>query len=175
MKRFLATCVVLIASGGVLAAPPAPPANKSLVAFEFVQSAVTNGLLEDGVAPALAAELATREDFVPKCSLCGPTHNALVAHGKLKAVPAVKEGKGMPEELATRLKSDATATRQFALRELVQGYTEREYARRDLRAAQRAELQKELEEMRKRAMGGLKEGQKFCPSCDGACRLTPKL
>jgi hypothetical protein len=32
-----------------------------------------------------------------------------------------------------------------------------------------------MEGFRKLAMPGLKEGQKFCPSCDGACRLIPKL
>ena len=34
-----------------------------------------------------------------------------------------------------------------------------------------AMLQEDLEKMRKLAMGGLPKGQKFCPSCDGACRI----
>ena len=45
---------------------------------------------------------------------------------------------------------------------------------RDLPAEQKASLQKKLEEMRKAQARGLPAGQKFCPSCDGACRLAPK-
>lgn len=174
MKRLLATGVVVILTGAVCAAPPVPAGTRP-DAFAFVRSAVAVGLIEDGMTPALAAELATRDDFVMKCGLCEPTRNALRAHGKLKAAPAAEVGKGLSVELMARLKSDTAATRRLALRDLVQVYTEREYARRDLTAAQRTELQKESEEMRERAMGGLKPGQKFCPSCDGACRLPPKL
>jgi hypothetical protein len=175
MKRLLATAGIFAAVGALLAAPhadqPKPPQ-----AGKFLFEAVSVGLAEDGVAPELAQELAKRDgDFVPKCDICGMTRKALYYHAGLEKPTAAKDGKGLPEELVKRLKSDTDATRRLALRELVQRYTERAYARAELTADQRAAMQKELEVMRKQAMPGLREGQKFCPSCDGACRLTPKL
>ena len=77
-----------------------------------------------------------------------------------------------PEELVKRLQSDKDETRRAALREMVQRYVEFEFARRNLPEEQKAALQKQLEEMRKSI--ALPTGQKFCPSCDGACRLAPK-
>ena len=121
-------------------------------------------------------ELANREkDFVVKCPICANTRKAFFTHSDLKSAPAAKEDRGLTEDLAKRLKSDADATRRIALRELVQRYIERGYVRGEFTAAERAAVQKELEQWRKDAMPGLREGQKFCLSCDGACRLTPKL
>ena len=42
-------------------------------------------------------------------------------------------------------------------------------------AASLEQLQAKMEDMRKDMSGALPTGQKFCPSCDGACRLVPKL
>jgi hypothetical protein len=178
MKRILATATVLAAVGVLIAAPSRPAADlpRPIKADEFLLTSIRDGLAEDGVDPALARALAGRDDdFVPKCSICGMTRKGLFAYGDLKTAPAAKEGKGLPEELAKRLKSDTDSTRRLALRELVQRYTERGYVRAEFTAAERAAVQKELEEWRKVAMPGLRAGQKFCPSCDGACRLTPKL
>jgi hypothetical protein len=175
MKRMLATAAVLAAVGALLAAPRAgQPKPRDVGKFLF--EAVRDGLAEDGVDPALARALADREeDFVVKCPICANTQKAFAAHGDLKSAPAAEKGKGLPEELAKRLKSDADATRRIALRELVQRYIERGYVRGEFTPQQRAAVQKELEQWRKDAMPGLRQGQKFCPSCDGACRLTPKL
>ena len=49
-----------------------------------------------------------------------------------------------------------------------------EFARRNLTEEQKSALQKKLEDMRKSQASGLPAGQKFCPSCDGACRLNLK-
>jgi hypothetical protein len=158
---------------------PAPEQPVSAVSApavsDFVFDAVTCGLTEDGVPPALAAQLARRDDFLPKCGICTPTRKALADYGKLKGIPTAKEGKGLPGEVVKRLKSDDNQTRHLALRELVQRYIEREYAKRDLTAEQRTALQKDLEQIRTNVMGGLRGDQKFCPSCDGACRRTPRL
>jgi hypothetical protein len=174
MLRSLATGAVLLAVGGVLGAPRPVDAPKAPEPKEFITSAITTGLVEDGVPPALAAEIGKREDFIGKCDLCNPTQQALVAYGKREKQPAAKEGKGLPTELATRLKSDNNETRRAALRELVQRYTEFEYARRDLAVEQKAALKKQLEHLRKQMSGSLPAGQKFCASCDGACCLAPK-
>ena len=161
------------------AAPPAPvraEAPKAPNANEFVHAAVVNGLTEDGAAPALAAELGKRDaDFVPKCFICDSTRSALKEYAKCDKQPAAKEGRGLSEELVKRLQSGTDATRRAALRDLVQRYIDREYARRDLTTEQKTALQTELEKLRKLAMGSLRNGQKFCPSCDGACCIVPKL
>jgi hypothetical protein len=155
----------------VLAAPAAPGMN----AGDFVYRAVYAGLVEDGVPPALAADQGKREDFIGKCDICEPTRRAFADYGKLKDPQAPKDGKGLSAELAKRLKSDDDTTRRLALRELVHRYTERGFEKLDATKEQKVALQAELEKMRKLAAGGLPRGQKFCPSCDGACRLTPKL
>jgi hypothetical protein len=115
----------------------------------------------------VAAALAKNPDFLGKCPICGPTHDALTEYGKLTIQPTAKEAKGLPEELVTRLQSDKTETRHAALRELVQRYIECEYVRLELTPEQRTALHKELEKMRELGMGGLRTRQKFCPSCDG--------
>jgi hypothetical protein len=180
MIRVLLTAMTLAAAGAVPAVPatPAPPAAnapKPLVAGTFIQDSVLAGLTEDGVAPALAEALAKNNDYVPKCGLCSPMRTALELHGKLKTVPAAREGKGLSEDLVKRLKSDKSETRHAALRELTQRYIMWGYEKFNLTAEQKAVLQREMEEMRKHAMGNLPQGQKYCPSCDGATCRTPKL
>src|SRR5262249_40869127 len=119
--------------------------------------------------------LAKNDDFIPKCGICGPTRQALLEYAKRTDTPDARPGKGLSEELVNRLKATDDATRRSALRELMERYSARELARAEWSAEQKAARKKELEEMRKAAMGGLPAGQKFCPSCDGACRLTPKF
>jgi len=173
MRAWLASAIVVSASG-VIASPPATPETK-LNAGQFVYRSVLHGLTDDGVSPALARQLANQDDFIPKCDLCGLTRKALIAHGELKSAPIAKEGKGMPEDLQKRLQSDKGETRRAALRDLVQRYMDQGHTKLDVSAEQVVALQKDLEAMRKMGMGGLQEGRKYCPSCDGACRLTPKF
>jgi hypothetical protein len=154
--------------------PARADAPKSPDPKDFITAALTTGLTEDGIPPAFVAQIAKRDDFIGKCSICGPTQQALLAYGKLDKKPVAKEGKGLTEELVKRLQSDDNETRRAALREMVRRYVEFEFARRDLSEAQKEGLQKKLDEMRKSQASGLPTGQKFCPSCDGACRLAPK-
>jgi hypothetical protein len=170
MLRLLATGVVLLAVGAVLGAPPAVPEPT-----DFITDAINTGLTEDGVSTALISDLGKRDDFLGKCRLCGPTHQALIAYGKLDKQPVAKPGKGLPEDLLKRLKSDNNETRRAAIREMVHRYIDRQYARQDLTAEQKTSLQAKMETMRKEMSTSLPGGQKFCPSCDGACRLAPKL
>jgi hypothetical protein len=179
MIRALLTGVVLAAVGAVPAIP-APPAPVAATpdAGTFVYDSVLTGLTEDGTPPAVVVLLAKQDDFVPKCLLCDQTKKALTEYGKLKDAPAAKQGKGLPEDLAKRLKSDKDETRRTALRELVDRYVTQAYARGELTTAQKTELEKKLLGMRyvpKDPNGGLPNGLRFCPSCDGACRVQPKL
>jgi hypothetical protein len=167
MVPALLALTVVLTAGGVVAAPTTTPTPS-----DFLRHAILDGLAEDGVPPALAAALAKNPDFVGKCPICSPTHDALAEYGKLAIAPAAKKGMGLRDELVKRLKSEKTEIRHSALRELIQRYVERGYVRLKLIGEQRTALHNQLEEMRKRAMGGLRQGQKYCPSCDGAaCRM----
>src|SRR4051812_29206200 len=106
MLRVLATGVVLLAAGGVLGSPTPRDTPKPLEPGKFLSAAITTGLEEDGVPPALAAEISKRDDFLGKCRICAPTHDAFVAYGKRDKIPAAKEGKGLTEELVTRVRSE---------------------------------------------------------------------
>ena len=174
MIRALLTGVIALATSGVVAAPPASttiPIAK-VVAGRFIFDAVVDGLSADGVPPALAGALAkNQEDFVPKCGICGMTRKALFIHGELKQAPAARAGRGLSEDLVKGLQSSDDAVRRAALKDLVQRYIGLAQAKLDVAVDVRVVLQKDLEEMRKLAMGGLPKGQKFCPSCDGACRI----
>jgi hypothetical protein len=176
MRRVLLTSAIVLAAGGVVASPPAsttvPVSNARLDASRFILDAVADGLNADGVPPALAAAIARNDkDFIPKCRICGMARKALVAHGELKQAPAAQAGRGLSEDLIRRLQSRESSIRHGALKDLIQRYMDHAHAKLDVSAEQRAALQKDLEEMRKMAMGGLPRGQKFCPSCDGACRI----
>lgn len=158
------------------AAQPAPANAKAVDTSAFLTSAIANGLNESGVEPALIAELAKRNDFLGKCDLCTPTQQALIAYGKLKAAPSCpKEARRLPEELLKALKSDNNETRRAALRDLVKRFVDAEFARLDLSKEQKTALQAKMETQRKTMSTALPRDQKFCPACDGACRLAPKL
>ena len=150
-------------------------ASKAPDAAEFVRQAIVDGLKEDGVPLELATQLAKHDkDFLGKCNICIPSKKAFADYSDRRVQPVAKEGKGLPEELVKRLKSDKAEVRQPALRELVGRYMERASAKGDLSAEQKTALQAKLEQWRKDMSGALPTGQKFCPSCDGACRLNLK-
>jgi hypothetical protein len=169
-----------MAAGGVVAAPrPAETVAAPVAATdsgEFIFQSVLTGLADDGVPRELAKALAqAQDDFVSKCRICGMTRKALFAYSELQNAPAAKDGKGLPENLAKRLKSDKTETRHAALRELTQRYIEQGFAKLAPTPEQKDAMKKELEQLRKVAMGALPAGQKYCPSCDGATCRIPKL
>ncbi len=137
---------------------------------KFIESSVMEGMKEDGVPREFAAQLARNPDYLGKCSLCMPTREAFVLYSKLEKRP---EGKGLKEDLRVRLASAEAEVRHAALRELVQKYVERGYAKATMSQDERTAMQKMIAEERKNRMGGLPKGQKFCPACDGAsCRLV---
>ena len=179
MLRYLGTGVVLLAVGSVLGVPaPAaagsPDAPKPPTVDAFIHNAITAGLADDGVPLALAGDIAKRDDFLGKCALCRPSRKAIADYGDRRVQPVAKDGKGLPEELVKRLKSDTAEVRQPALRELVGRYVDRALATSELTAEQQAALQTDMERVRKDGEKILAKGQKFCPSCDGACRLNLK-
>jgi hypothetical protein len=177
-KDQLERCGTLYADGdlarepyvkAVLAAANALVVDRAAMS-KFIQSSVFDGLKEDGVPREFAAQLAHNPDFLGKCSLCAPTQDAFVQYSKLDKQP---EGKGLKEDLRTRLASDNPKVRRSALRELVQQYMESGYAKAKMSPEERLAMQRVIEDVRKASMSGLPRGQKFCPSCDGAsCSLS---
>lgn len=139
--------------------------------MQFIQNSVFDGLKQDGVPRAFAAQLAANPDYVGKCSLCASTREALILYSKLDKQPG---GKGLKEDLRTRLAGANAEVRHSALRELVQQYMERGYAKAKLTPEERTAMQQVIEGIRKASMGGLSKGQKFCPACDGASCSLPR-
>jgi hypothetical protein len=158
-------------------APPVAVKVREINPGDFVYHAVLDGLTEDGVSPLFAAALTKHQDggnpdFLGKCTLCTPTLRAIEEYSGRKEAAKPKEGKGMTLDLARRLESKESGTRRAVIRELVAGYMDRAYAQTTISAEQRQTLEKELMKMRSVPKGG-DDGLKFCPSCDGACRLLP--
>jgi hypothetical protein len=176
MKRLFAFGVILAALGGVLASPVPAEKPQPMKPSEFLYRAVLEGLTEDGVEPELAESFSSDGDskrqipyFLAKCPLCNATRRAFIAYAERKSVDKPKEGKGLSEDLAKRLKSKDNDVCRSALRELVAGYVDRGYERSKISADERKSLEKELLAMRGSSKAS---GDKFfCPSCDGACRI----
>ena len=158
------------------------PEVKALLAFanvaavdhssmsKFISTSVLDGLKEDGAPREFAMQLSRNPDYVGKCSLCAPTREAFVRYSQLEKQP---EGKGLKEDLRVRLASANAEIRHAALRELVQKYMERGYAKANMSPEERTAMRNKIDEERKRSMGGLPRGQTFCPACDGAsCALA---
>ena len=168
MFRWCVTAAVAAVLGGpTVAANPADPA-------EFLVRAITDGLAEDGVPRDLAARLAATGDFIKKCKICHLTRTALEGYARLAAQPTAGPGKGLKAEFVAKLKSGDAAVRQAALRGLVDRYVTRGFERQNAPQESRRQLLADLQEMRKAAMPALPDGQKFCPSCDGACQIRPR-
>jgi hypothetical protein len=170
---------VLAAAAGVLAtpAPASPPAAKpKLDPGAFIRSAVLAGLTDDGFPPDVARQLADPDNYVGKCELCAPTRQAMDEYGRRKAAAPAKPGRGQTAEAMKKLTSADKATRFAALRDLVAGYMDHGYARADVTADQKKELQAEIAKMRPVPKEGerVATGLNYCPSCDGTCRIRGK-
>ena len=162
--------LVILAAASPMDKPAAPDKEN------FVRLSVYEGLKEDGVPLKLAAELAENPDFVPKCLLCDQTRRAFADYSKFDKAPAPKEGAGLTKELARGLTSTEKDVRRGALRDLIDNYVDRGYARYDLTAEQRKDLEKTVKSREYVPKSGtFPDGLKFCPSCDGACRKKPKV
>jgi hypothetical protein len=159
------------------------PAVRNLIAFanahvavegramsNFIKESIIDGLKEDGVPRDFAGKLAKNPDYLGKCPLCAPTQDAFVQYSHLETQP---KGKGLTADLQDRLNSADIAKRQGALRELVQKYIERGYTHSKLSADDQKAMRQLIEKNRVSGLKGLPNGQKFCPSCDGAaCTLA---
>lgn len=137
--------------------------------MKFINDSIMNGLKEDGVPREFVALLAKNDDYFGKCMLCRPTQQAFQQYSQTAKQP---EGKGLKEDLRTKLSSTDLPTRHAGLRELVQIYMERGYAKAKMPAEEQKAMQQIIEQHRKAGATGLAKGQKFCPSCEGAsCSL----
>lgn len=139
------------------------------IMMKFITESIMEGLKEDGVPREFAAVLAKNADYFGKCLLCSPTQDAFRQYSQIAKQP---EGKGLKEDLRVRLTSTDVPTRHQGLRELVQIYMGRGYAKAKLPDDERKAMQQLIEHHRKAGAAGLANGQKFCPSCEGAsCSL----
>ncbi len=139
---------------------------------KFLFMAVLNGLHNDGVDLELAKDIATEKHgsyFVGKCPVCGPVSSAFYAYYK---GASSGWGKGLDEDTMKKLRSKKDKVRHMAFKMLVQKYVQARFANHKMTDAEKQAMRARLKNGRKRGMG-VKSGSfgKFCPSCDGACKI----
>lgn len=136
---------------------------------EFLGDAIVNGLKQDNVPIELVSQLHGRdENFVAKCTICFLVRKSLAFYaGTAKPTGEMK----LSRELVKRLQGTDQIAREEAMRELVDKYIKQAWQKLRLTEDAKRRLDDELQTARKEAAGLMRPGQKFCPSCDGACRI----
>ncbi len=137
----------------------------------FLMDAMVAGLKADGVDRELAKKLAKQEEnFVPKCGICGMVRKGLFFYSESKEQPASETP--VKPEVVKKLSATDRDVRFAALKDLVQKYISAAMEKTPMTKEAKAQLQEDLERARKEAMGIMSKEQKYCPSCDGACKKT---
>lgn len=136
-------------------------------AHRFVFYAVLEGCYEDGLSSNdVARVLMQREGefyyhFIYSCPLCTPALHAFNVYRSQPPFVGMKNptptfGPGLEPELKKELYSGKTEERLAAINTLVQRWIKRRMTMLRLTPDERAQLQKDLEEMRKKGMEALR-------------------
>jgi|SRR5579862_7261471 len=179
--------------------------------YRFIFYAVMEGCYEDGLSSNDVSQILLKSEkptystlyshFIYACPVCTPTIHALEAYQSrplyfysLKATrgenhTAPTFGPGLAPELKKQLYSKNPEDQLAAINTLMQRWISKRMSMLRLTDQERAELQKTLEEMRKKGMGYLKTWEKNDPSqfqisafknvhqcavCNGACGMNLK-
>ncbi len=173
--------------------------------YRFIFYAVMEGCYEDGLSSNDVAQILLKNEkpksfsnvyahFVYACPVCTPTIHALEAYQSRPSRfysmknPATTFGPGLAPDLKKQLYSEKPEDRLAAINTLMQRWVSNRISMLKLSDQERAELQKTLEEMRKKGTGYLKNWEKDssqydmsafknvhqCAVCNGACGLNLK-
>ncbi len=144
--------------------------DKKIDRDDFVENAILEGLRNDKF-PLQTAELILDNPvmfFVPKCPICTPVQNALREYVKVKTKS--KKSK-TPKTILDGFASNDKTTKQIALRDLVELYTEAAFQKLTISSAELEGLKNDLAAGRKQGMSNKNSSfGEFCPSCDGTCK-----
>lgn len=203
MLRALAISAALIA-GSLFASSAAPfgggeacrqaAAQSKPRSFDYDQElffAVLEGLYADGVSSEAVDAILARDaasgrpaNFVWGCPICMPAYEALRlyrARPMFESYKGLRDtfGPGLDPALLARMTSGPLASRQTAIKELVETWNARRIAALRLSDAEHAAWQSEMEMRRKKGMSilaslreepdaGSLASMKACAFCDGA-------
>ncbi|HEV2691983.1 MAG TPA: hypothetical protein VG347_03735 [Verrucomicrobiae bacterium] len=167
--------------------------------YRFIFYAVLEGCYEDGIATTNVDQILLMKTnvgfvhFVYACPICTPTIHALEAYrSRPQHLYGLKTrantfGPGLTPEQISRLYSDNSTNRLTVINELMHGWIARRMTELRLSDTEKAQLQADLEKMRKQGMQYLKPRQngdpetaeksavaevRQCAACNGACSLT---
>lgn len=177
MNRFLTCCLIFIlgcATTSKMAIPtPDPLPNGDISMNDFLRDAIYYGLQADAAPKEMVDKVLKGKLFVTKCPICRPVEAGLEKH--LKKLPEIKVKRGKEDVVAKMMNADTRESQQTALRDLISEYIEQYYTLLKFTPEARAKMESELQNGRKKGMG-LKSDSfgKFCPSCDGACKIKMK-
>jgi hypothetical protein len=161
-------------------------------AGQLVFYAVLEGLYTDGVSNEAVDLIIPKGDFnthfVYCCPLCHPAYEAFRLYRKRDEFFGLKAsvssfGRGLPAKVMDQLRSADRGVRLQAIQELIQTWVSRDINGLKLTKEERARIDREMEDGRRRGMESLKTKNdpswpiKGCAICDGsveACKLAPK-
>jgi hypothetical protein len=181
--------------------------------YRFIFYAVMEGCYEDGLSSNDVSRILLKNEkakefsrvyahFIYACPVCMPTIHALEAYQSRPEVfygvkfswggdttKASSFGPGLAGDLKEKLYSEKPEDQLAAINTLMQRWVSKRISLLRLTDKERTELQKTLEDMRKKGMGYLKDWEKSNPSqyqmsafknvhqcavCNGACGLDLK-
>lgn len=198
MKHHIVLLISLITFLGA-SLSPAADFDKG---YRFIFYAVQEGCYESGLATEDVSQILLKDEtatnfyshFVYACPVCTPTIHALEAYrsrpSRFYAMknPATTFGPGLPPDLKKQLYSKKPEDRLAAINALMQGWVAQRILQLRLSEPERAELQKTLEQMRKKGMDLLKSFENGksgypvsaftnihqCAACNAACGMNLK-
>lgn len=137
----------------------------------FLKTAVLEGLKKDKF-PLKTSEyiLANKESFfVPKCPICTPITSAFREFNAQKT--KTKRTK-LDKNWLKQINSTQTSEQHLAFRDLIERYVSMAYTQWQFTETEKEIMEGQLRAGRKKGMAGKSdEFGKFCPSCDGACKV----
>lgn len=173
MRYFLIVALVIMSSCStkkVMLQTPDPLPNGDISMNDFLRDAIFYGLQQDAAPKNLVDKALAGNLFVTKCPICRPVQAGMRKH--LTQLPEIMVKRSSDSVVAKFINADTREEQQIALRNLISTYVENYYSVLKFTPEARKKMEYELQAGRKKGMG-LKGDSfgKFCPSCDGACKI----
>jgi hypothetical protein len=137
----------------------------------FLKKAISEGLQKDKFPLKISADILADKDkfFVPKCPICTPISSAFEAYNAQKI--KVKRTK-LDKTWLRQIQSSSREEQHLAFKDLIERYVSEAYIQGQFTEAEKEAMESKLRVGRKKGMTGkTDEFGKFCPSCDGACKI----
>lgn len=152
---------------------PEPNPEGNITMSKFLEDAVFYGLQKDAAPLELVEKVKKGQLFVPKCPICGPVERGFNKHKQNLPEIVVKRDKN--SVVAKMMNAEGKEKQQMAFRDLIAEYVDQYYTALKFNSEAKQKMQDELANGRKKGMSYKSDSfGKFCPSCDGACKIKMK-